>query len=464
MNLIEQLKKATELQIAGQIDQAEQIYHKVLEQDPNNIDAQHLLGLIRGEQDRDEEAIRLIEAAISAKPNESAFHHNIAGIYRRLGRLDKAEQEFRKAIELKSDYGEAYQGLSEVIKFEKGDPIIDQTVKQVQRLDLEDKVKSYLYFAAAKMHADIGDYDTAFRCYHSGNTMARRKFPTDKHRQSVKDNIYIFSKYYFKGRPREGLDSDLPVFVVGMPRSGTTLVEQILASHSQVFGAGELNEIKRIAQSSSNFSQIKAPYPHCIPMLKQGAINTMAEEYLTQIKKLTDATNIKRIIDKHPLNFLNIGLILMMFPNAKIIHTRRDPLDTCLSCFFQHFTQGQDYSFDLNQLAHFYNDYARLMEHWQMLYPGKILDLEYEKLIENQESESRRLIDYCGLDWEESCLDFHKTRRTVKTASFMQVRQPIYKSSKGRWQKYRKHIGPLAQILGINLANYEMSGRPGRSD
>lgn len=454
MNSIDLLKKATELQIAGQIDKAEQIYHQILEQHPDNIDAKHLLGLIRGEQNRDDEAVGLIEAAINAKPEESAFHHNVAGIYRRMGQLEKAEQEFRTAIELKPDYGEAYQGLSEVVKFEQGDPIIDQTVKQVQRLDLEDKVKSYLYFAAAKMHADIGEYDTAFRCYQSGNTMAGRKFATDQHRQSVKDNIYIFSKYYFKGRPSEGVDSDLPVFIVGMPRSGTTLVEQILASHSQIFGAGELNEIKRIAASSPNFSQIKAPYPHCVPMLKQGAINTMAEEYLKQIRKLTDDKSVTRIVDKHPLNFLNIGLILMMFPNAKIIHTVRDPLDTCLSCFFQHFTRGQDYSFNLNQLAHFYNDYARLMEHWQMLYPGKILDLEYESLIENQESESRRLIAYCGLEWEDTCLEFHKTRRTVKTASFMQVRQPIYKSSKGRWQKYRKHIGPLAQILGINLANY----------
>jgi tetratricopeptide (TPR) repeat protein len=454
MNPIELLKKATELQIAGEISEAEKIYNQVLAQYPDNIDAKHLLGLVRGEQDREEEAVSLIEEAIRAKPEESAFHHNIAGIYRRMGQIEKAEQEFRRAIDLKPDYGEAYQGLAEVVKFEKGDPVIDQTVRQIQRLDLADTVKSYFYFAAAKMHEDIGDYDTAFRCYQSGNSMADRKFAMDKHRQSVKDHIYIFSKYYFKGRPDEGLDSELPVFVVGMPRSGTTLVEQILASHSKIFGAGELNEIKRIAASSPNFSQIKAPYPHCMPMLKQGAINSMAEDYLNQIRSLTDMTGITRIVDKHPLNFLNIGLILMMFPNAKIIHTTRDPLDTCLSCFFQNFTRGQDYSFNLNQLGHFYNDYCRLMEHWQMLYPDRILALAYESLIENQASESRRLIDFCGLEWEDNCLEFHKTKRTVKTASFMQIRQPIYKSSKGRWQNYRNHIGPLAQILGINLASY----------
>ncbi len=296
MKLIEQLKQATQLQISGQIDKAEQIYLQVLKQDPGNIDAKHLLGLIRSNQDREQEAVALIEEAIRAKPDESAFHHNIAGIYRRLGRLEESEQEFRRAIELKADYGEAYQGLSEVIKFEQDDPIIQQTVEQVQRLDMDDKIKSYFYFAAAKMHADIGDYDTAFRCYQSGNNTAHRKFPTEQHRQWVKDNIYIFSRYYFKGRPPEGLESDLPVFVVGMPRSGTTLVEQILASHSQVFGAGELNDIKRIAHSATNYSQIKAPYPNCVPMLKSGAVNTMAEEYLNRLGTLNHETDITRTL------------------------------------------------------------------------------------------------------------------------------------------------------------------------
>ncbi len=455
MNLMEQLKKATDLHKAGRVSDAERIYLSILETDPANIDAKHLLGLVRGEQDRDQEALALINEAITAKPEEPAFHHNIAGIYRRMGRLADAETEFRTAIRLKPDYGEAYQGLSEVVTFSAGDPLIEQTIAQVQRLDLDDRIKSYFYFAAAKMHADIGNYDTAFHCYQSGNKATGRKFDTRRHRQAVMENIYIFSNYYLRGRPKEGNDSQLPVFIVGMPRSGTTLIEQILASHSKIYGAGELNEIKRLAHAAPNFSLVKAPYPHCVPLLKPGAIRKMADDYLGYISKLSDKPAIERVVDKHPLNFLNIGLILMMFPNARIIHTRRNPLDTCLSCFFQNFTRGQDYSFDLTSLAHFYNDYARLMEHWKGLYPGRILEVDYESMIEQQEDQSRRLIAFCGLEWEEACLQFHNTRRTVKTASFLQVRQPIYKSSRGRWMKYRNHIGPLAQILGIDLAAYD---------
>jgi len=456
MNFLEQLGKATELHKSGQIAEAEKIYLSILEVDPQNVDAKHLLGLVRGEQDRDREAVSLITEAIEAKPQEAAFHHNIAGIYRRMGKLDDAEREFRTAIKLKPDYGEAFQGLSEVVTFAAGDPLIDQTISQVQRLDLDDRIKSYFYFAAAKMHADTEDYDTAFHCYQNGNRSANRKFDTKHHRVATMESIYIFSRYYMRGRPREGNDSELPVFIVGMPRSGTTLIEQILASHSKVYGAGELNNIKQIAQRTPELSQVKAPYPQCVPMLKPGAIDKMAKDYLVQLQQLAGSESrsedIKRIVDKHPLNFMNIGLILMLFPNAKIIHTVRDSIDTCLSCYFQNFTRGQDYSFDIAALGHFYNDYSRLMEHWKSLFPGKILDLHYENMIENQESESRRLVEYCGLEWEDRCLQFHKTRRSVKTASFMQVRQPIYKSSIGRWKKYRHQLAPLAQILGINLA------------
>jgi tetratricopeptide (TPR) repeat protein len=452
MNFLDQLGKATELHKSGQVAEAEKIYLSILEVDPQNVDAKHLLGLVRGEQDRDREAVSLITEAIEAKPREAAFHHNIAGIYRRMGKLADAEAEFRTAIKLEPDYGEAYQGLSEVVTFSAGDPLIDQTISQVQRLDLDDRIKSYFYFAAAKMHADTEDYDTAFRCYQNGNKSANRTFDTKRHRIATMESIYIFSRYYLRGRPKEGNESQLPVFIVGMPRSGTTLIEQILASHSNVYGAGELNNIKHIAQRTTELSHIKSPYPQCVPMLKQGAIDKIANDYLVQVQQLAGSEDVTRIVDKHPLNFMNIGLILMMFPNAKIIHTVRDPIDTCLSCYFQNFTRGQDYSFDIAALAHFYNDYSRLMEHWKSLFPGKILDFHYENMIENQEAESRRLIEYCGLAWEDQCLQFHKTRRSVKTASFMQVRQPIYQSSIGRWKKYQHHLGQLAQILGINLA------------
>lgn len=448
-NTLERLNDAMSKQIEGDLAYAEEIYLDVLRTEPDHPDAVHLLGLIRGEQDRNDEAVAMIEKAISINPNAAPFHHNIAGIYRRMGRLKDAEREFREAIRLKPDYGEAYQGLAEMIRFEPNDPLLPRILNQLNRPDLDKSVRCYFHFAAGKIHDDIGQYRLAFRHYTQGNKDAQKEFDSAAFRQQIKDSIYVYSKAHVASVAGAGHDSRQPVFVVGMPRSGTTLVEQILASHSAVYGAGELNDMKFVVRSAAQFSAVRQAWPNCMPGVRERQYRSLGQQYLDRVAAILPDERFDRVVDKHPLNFQFVGLILSMFPNAKVIHTVRDPLDTCLSCFFQNFTKGQHYSFDLIKLAHFFNDYKRLMEHWQTLFEGRILTISYEDLLEDLEGETRKLLDFCDLEFEEACLRYFETRRVVKTASFMQVRQPIYKTSLDRWRNYAEELQPVAEILGI---------------
>lgn len=451
VSLAEGLKQAMDHQLARRFSEAEAIYLEILKDNPDQPDAVHLLGLIRMEQDRDEEAVELMEKALVLFPNAPHFHHNIAGVYRRMGRLDQAEQQFREAIELKPDYGEAYQGLAEMKRFESDDPLFSKISEQLANPALPDEMRSYFHFSAGLLFDGIGQYKEAFEHFTKGNQLTGRNFDTAGFRSLAKDIVYASSPSEAKRHQSIGLDTQVPVFIIGMPRSGTTLIEQILASHSSVFGAGELNDIKMIAGQAHSLSSIKAAYPEYLSGLNSAALLRMASEYLKRVQNMAGDDRITRIIDKHPLNFQFVSMIFSMFPHARIIHTIRDPLDTCLSCFFQNFTKGQDYSFDLSTLGHFYNDYQRLMEHWESVYPGRICHVKYETVLAQQESETRRMLDFLGLDFEASCIDFHKTQRKVSTASFMQVRQPIYKTSQNRWMNYRNELRELAEIIGVRI-------------
>lgn len=453
----ERLAQGVELQLNGQQDQAEAIYLALLEEESDNPDGNHLLGLIRAEQDQNDEALRLINKAISLMPEMSAFHHNIAGIYRRMGNLADAEREFREAIRLKPDYGESYQGLSEIVRIEADDDLLRQARDQVEKADLDQRTKSYFHFSLGKMYDDCGKYSTAFEHYDIGNNLVERDFSAVGHRNLIKSVLYEYSPDRVASPSISAANSSsVPVFIVGMPRSGSTLIEQIIASHSEAFGAGELNDIKSMVSHCEKATRPASLYPHFIGGLTQQQKTELAAAYHARISALAaegGKANAQRVVDKHPMNFHYVGLILELFPNARIIHTRRDALDTCLSCFCQNFTKGQNYSFNLSTLANFYKDYVRLMAHWEQLYPNSIMTVDYEHLVAEQEQQSRKLIDFINLDWQDACLNFHETRRVVKTASFMQVRQPIYKSSIGRWKNYRQQLSGVAKILNLDVSS-----------
>jgi hypothetical protein len=239
------------------------------------------------------------------------------------------------------------------------------------------------------------------------------------------------------------------VFIVGMPRSGTSLVEQILASHPNVFGAGELRDLQRLAEELPARVGAKEAYPACLVRLDGSAACALADEYLERIGRRSGAA--LRVTDKMPLNFLHLGLIAALFPRARIVHCIRDPLDVCVSCYCQDFQGGPNFLWDLTDLGKFHGEYERLMAHWGSVLPLPILEVVYEELVDNLEAVSRRLISFCGLDWDDRCLAYHQNARAVRTASLVQVRQPVYKSSVGRWRHYAPHLRPLLEALGRPL-------------
>jgi tetratricopeptide (TPR) repeat protein len=450
--VLQKLQTAMKRQIQGDLPFAEQAYLELLQENPDLADANHLLGLIRGAQQREPEAIELIEKAIRLDPLIAAYHHNIAGIYRRVGRFDHAEKGFRSAIDLKADYGEAYQGLFEVVACHSEDPVLGKLRAQLDHSDLSEVTRSYLHFAAGKACEDMADFKQAFSHYLKANKLAGKSYDPSQKEAFFKDIVFQYSHEVMEKTTGAGHLSDQPIFIVGMPRSGTSLVEQILASHSSVFGAGEVHDLAKVIASASRQNPGKRSFPFWLTGMNPASFRLMGKTYLDRLVRHCDDGQYARIVDKHPLNFQYLGFIRQILPNAKIVHTTRDAMDTCLSCFFQNFTQGQEYSFNLSNLGHFYNHYRRLMSHWLHLMPGSICEINYEQLLTHPEQEIRRLLQFCGLPYEPGCMAFHQTQRAVKTASFLQVRQPLYQHSRNRWLNYRQQLQPLASILDIKSA------------
>ena len=440
------VQKALALQKSGKSDEAAALYRAVLKDDPENADAWHLLGLVAGERRQPEEALKLIRKALSLRPESPFFHHNLAGFLGQTGDLEAARSHFRKAIELKPDYAEAYYNFSGNQKFKAGDPVIAQVLQMIAKGGWSRADRCFLHFAAGKMLDDTGDHDRAMGHYLEGNAAKGARFEPEIEQRQLAAIRQVFTRELLEARAGEGDPSELPVFIVGMPRSGTSLAEQILASHPAVHGAGELPDIGSIAGTLPQYAEGKAPYPHCVPALEPKTVKGFAEAYLGRLRGL--APGAERVVDKLPLNFRHVGLIALMFPKARILHCRRDPLDTCLSCYFQNFTNGQDYAFDLVHLGLFYRWYRDMMAHWQAVLPGRLYSLDYEAVIAEPEAQARALLAHCGLDWHPACADSHKTARPVMTASRWQVRQPLYKTSVKRWQRYEKHLGPLVEALG----------------
>jgi tetratricopeptide (TPR) repeat protein len=455
------LKQALVQHRAGQLSDAEALYQGILNDAPEQPDALHLLGLIRGEQGQEHIGIELIERALRKRPLAAAYHHNIAGLYRRVGEMALAKARFQDAFTLKPDYGEAYQGYAEMVAFAPQDPFLDAVEQQLTDPNLHDQTRCYLHFAAGKYLDDTAEYDQAFKHYESANGLAARSFSVSKNRQFFQDLVYFQPDLQsIEARGGSVGDQPMPIFVVGMPRSGTSLVEQILASHSRVFGAGELNDLATVSlQLAQTLRAQSAPAGMRrdeSSRLVQVAVDQARARYLHALRDRDYGEGIQWIVDKHPLNFRFLGLLRAMIPGVKIVHVSRHPLDTCLSCFFQNFTKGQDYSFNLTDLGQYYLDYQRLMNHWSAMPGLNIHTVTYESLLASPQSVIESLLAFCELPFEPACLRFYDTIRTVSTASFNQVRQPIYQTSKARWRHYAQHLGPLARMLDLDAESPAM--------
>lgn len=402
------------------------------------------LGIALDEAGHPDEAARAYEQAIELDGSYAEAHHNLGNAYDQLGRDADAVACFRRAIELRPHYAEAYRNLSRLEpEADLAGPV--RTLLSDARITEADAV--HCHFALGNAYQAVGDFDKAFEHFAAGNRLRRKSivYDSDQYGEYVDRLIASYSKALFRHPPVRGSGSERPVFIVGMPRSGTTLVEQIVASHPQVHGAGELKGLVEIEAALSRSGDSGDPYPECILTMDAELAGEHAARYLAELDR--QSADAARVTDKLPGNFVRIGLIRLLFPHARIVHCRRNALDTCVSNFVHFFATGNEYSFDLRELGLYYRDYDRLMQHWQRLFGDDLHTVEYEALLADQEGESRRLIRYLGLDWDARCLEFHENARPVHVLSGHQVRQPIYTGSAGRWRRYERHLAPLIEVL-----------------
>jgi hypothetical protein len=305
-----------------------------------------------------------------------------------------------------------------------------------------------LHFALGKAFDDLGQHERSFRHLRDGNALKRAGLAyQEKEVLLLLERIRTaFTPELMQQKYGEGHHSDVPVFVVGMPRSGTTLVEQILASHSKVYGAGEIETFYQAIAKFRSRNGAAAEFPDFVQAMSPEALRDLGSDYIQLTKSA--APSAERIVNKLPLNFKYVGLIHLALPQARVIHICRNPLDTCFSCFSLLFTGAQSFSYDLGELGRYYRGYAAVMDHWRNVLPrGVMIEVQYEDLIADLEGQARAIVDHCGLPWEDSCLAFHQTKREVKTASSVQVREPLYRTSIGRWRPYEKFLQPLIQAL-----------------
>lgn len=442
----ELIAEAFELQKAGKIREAQAIYRSILEKDPKNINALQLLATTALAQDKLESAGELLAYVIKLEPEHAVAHHNIAYVYGTLGDIDKAMAHYRNAVRIKPNYAEAYFNLVNTVTIKPDDPIIPVVETQLEKTDWIEEDMTFLHFAAGKMFDDVGMYDRAFGHFAAGNRLIDRPYDADRNEAQFKSIANIVTSDLIASLNEHGNPSEMPVFVVGMPRSGTTLVEQILSGHPGIFGAGELNDVFAMSRQIAAHSESKAEYPAALRDIAPAAIAGFAKTYVDRITKLGGRAS--RVVDKQPLNLIHLGFISMLLPNARFIRLRRDPIDTCLSCFFQKFRVGNAFSFALADLGRFHRDLERLADHWHAVVPNRLLDVVYEELVEDPERIAREMVDFCGLEWDERCLAIENRERPIMTASRSQARQPIHRGSVHKWHRYRDQLGPLIKALG----------------
>jgi tetratricopeptide (TPR) repeat protein len=437
------------LQELARFAEAEAQFRRSLALSPDYLDAHNNLGNALWEQGRFTEAVAHYQRAIALRPDCAIAHANLGNALQTNGDIEPARREFERAIELEPTRGRHYRYLVNTKRIAAGDRVLgamEALARDMCSLPAEDSKN--LHFALGKAYADLAQPVRSFRHLLRGNALRRAEFNYDE--PALLDFFRriraSFTPELMKARRDLGAPSRAPIFIVGMPRSGTTLVEQVLSSHPAVFGAGELSDVSLAAARLIAPDAGAASFPEIVPLLSERELRQFGEQYLAGVTALAPAAD--RITDKMPENFRYLGLIHLALPNARIIHVRRDPLDTCLSCFSTLFEVGHHYTYDLTELGGFYRGYATMMEHWRRVLPaGAMLETRYEDVVADVEGEARRMLAFCGLPWDAACLAFHQTRRPVKTASLIQVRQPIYRASVGRSRPYRALLRPLSDAL-----------------
>ena len=411
--------------------------------EPGNGKAHETMGLFCHALGRDEAALEAFDRAIRLLPQPAKALAHKAVVLLEQGRSDEGRSALDRALDLDRGLALGWFIRAETKIFAAADPDIAAMEHLLQPDPPSDDERILLHYALGKAYLDAKDAPRAFAHLHQGSRLKRATLLYDgaAAQRQMGAIAEAFPKARFRRLDGVGQPSEAPVFVIGMPRSGTTLIEQILASHPEVAGLGEQPHIERLV------AELGATYPAAVAALAPGEIAALGRRYLALAAPMPPG--VRRFTDKAADNFLHAGLIHLALPGARIIHCRRDPVDTCLSCYTKLFDRGQEFSYDLAELGLYYRRYAALMAHWRaVLPPERFIEVEYEKLVEDLEGTARRLIAFLGLEWEDSCLRFHETARPVRTASRSQVRRPLYRSSLGRWNACRDELGPLLAALG----------------
>lgn len=441
------------LQDLNRPDEALDSFRQAIRLRPGYLDAHNNLGIALQGMGRHAEAEEAFRETIRIAPDNPDAHANLARTLMELGRIPEAETFLDKALALAPDKVRPLATALQYLPYRADDPRfsrLEQLYAGRTALPLRDRIN--LDFTMGRAMENLGEYDRAFAAYEEGNRLhyAQHPYPETKDRQLLEKTIDIYTaglleEYAVLAREIPPPQDDrIPIFIVGMLRSGSTLVEQILASHPMVFGAGELTVAHRIAESLELLELLLKGSPH--PEVRLASLRKLGQDYLDEVWK--QAPNARCISDKQLGNFCHLGLIHLMLPNAKIIHIVRDPMDSCFSCYATLFSKGVYYSYDQSALGRHYRFYREMMQHWKTVLPaGRFLDVRYEDIVADPEHETRRMLDYLDLPWDPACLRFHETQRVVSTASVVQVRQPIYTQAIARWKRFEKHLTTLRDIV-----------------
>ena len=427
---------------------------KLLAQEPDNPNFLTLKAYILNRIGDQSGALEIYEKVLKDYPNQARAQMSYGHTLHAVGRLDEAIEAYNKCIRLSPEVGEAYWSLANLKTFHFSDEDIDNMREQVTTEGGDADDQSHLAFALGKALEDRKEYGESFKFYGRGNAIRRIS-----HRHNLKVNVLdslrqvrALPRTFFEQRKGWGCGAPDPIFIVGLPRAGSTLLEQILASHSRVEGTAELMDIIAISRKLGDKKREKpaGKYPEVLAELTQDQVRELGESYLetTRIQRTTDDPF---FIDKMPNNFQHIGLIHLILPNSKIIDARRHPMGGCFSGFKQLFARGQTFTYGLEDIGKYYRDYVRVMDHWDETLPGRVHRVRYEEMVTDTEAQIRALLDYCELDFEEQCLRYYETERSIRTPSAEQVRKPIYKEGLEQWRNFEAYLDPLKEALGPEI-------------
>jgi tetratricopeptide (TPR) repeat protein len=443
-------------------DDALEAYGHAMRLEPDQPKAYSAAATTNAMAGRHDEALRLYDEALKRKAGLASALTGRGHTLKTIGRQDEAIESYRNCIEHNPWHGETWWSLANLKTFHFADDDIAEMEAQIGDERLADEQRANFLFALGKAYEDKGEYARAFDYYRRGNENRRERESYDPVNTAETHDQFrnIFTREFIESQAGSGNPSNEPIFIIGLPRSGSTLIEQILGSHPDVEGTHELPDLGRVVRSTGVQRPDRKKYPEAVTLMDAGEFEQLGSDYLERAKRHCQEGT-PRFTDKMPNNFAHVGLLSLILPNAKIINARRHPLDSCLGSFKQLFARGQPFTYDLFELGEFYFEYDRLMRHWRDVLPGKVLDVQYEEVVDDLEPQVRRLLDYCELSWDEACLRFYESDRAVKTASSEQVRKPIYATSKHRWRNYERELEPLIEILEPVLRELPEDWRPG---